>query len=108
MSETKPSELEKTMADAISAAPDLYTVIEENDRVRILMYSGGVGPASPMHSHPDLVAIAITDAHVRFTAEDGESMELNLPAGAAMFDAAKSHSTEVLSGESKVILVELK
>ncbi|MEE8046457.1 MAG: cytoplasmic protein [Dehalococcoidia bacterium] len=96
------------MADAITAAPDLYTVIEENDRVRILMYSGGPGSASEMHEHPDLVAIAITDAHVRFTDESGESMELNLPAGAAMFDSAKSHSTEVLSGESKVILVELK
>ena len=96
------------MADAVAAAPDLYTVIEENDRVRILMYEGGPGPASEMHDHPDLVAIAITDAHVRFTDASGESMELNLPAGAAMFDSAKAHSTEVLSGTSKVILVELK
>jgi hypothetical protein len=96
------------MADAIEAAPDLYTVLEENDRVRILLYVGGPGGPSEMHSHPDLVAVALTDAHVRFIAENGESMDLNLPAGAAMFDEAKSHSTEVLSGESKVILVELK
>jgi hypothetical protein len=96
------------MADAVTAAPDLHTVIEENDRVRILLYVGGPEPASEMHSYPDLVTVAITDAHVRFTAENGESMELNLPAGAAMFDSAKSHSTEILSGESKVILVERK
>ncbi len=35
-------------------------------------------------------------------------MEIELPAGAAMFDSAKSHSTEVIKGESKVVIVELK
>jgi hypothetical protein len=96
------------MADAVTAAPDLYTVIEENDRVRILLYVGGPGPASEMHEHPDLVAVALTDASVRFTNTAGQSMEIEMPAGAAMFDAAGSHSTEVLKGESRIILVELK
>lgn len=96
------------MADAIEAAPDQYTVIEENDRVRNLMYTGGPGTASDMHEHPDLVAIALSDAHVRFTDGDGQSMEIELPAGAAMYNEAGSHKTEVLGGESRVILVELK
>jgi hypothetical protein len=96
------------MADAVTAAPDLYSVIEENDRVRILLYVGGSGSQSVMHEHPDLVAVALTDAHVRFTKPGSETMEIELPAGAAMFDPAGSHSTEVLAGESRVILVELK
>ena len=99
---------ERKIADAVAAAPDLYTVIEENDRVRILVYVGGTGSKSEMHEHPDLVAIALTDAHVRFTLGNGETRELEIPAGAAMFDPAAWHSTEVLSGESRVILVELR
>ena len=72
------------------------------------MYTGASGSKSEMHSHPDLVAIALSDAHVRFTDGDGQSMEIELPAGAAMFNEAGSHSTEVLGGESRVIIVELK
>ena len=96
------------MADAVSAAPDHYKVVEENDRVRILRFEGKKGDKTAMHSHPDLVAIALSDAKVEFGMPNGESMELELPAGAAMFNAAFEHTTTVLSESSSVILIELK
>jgi mannose-6-phosphate isomerase-like protein (cupin superfamily) len=95
--------------DAIQVAPDKYKVIEENDRVRILEYRGGAGAKTEMHSHSDVVAIAVADIKVKFTSPDGQSFEAELKSGQAMFMPAHEHSTENVGGtEAHVILVELK
>ncbi len=96
------------MADAVSAAPDHYKVVEENDRVRILEFKGKKGDTTAMHGHPDLVAVAVSATKVQFGMPNGESMELDLPAGAAMFNPSFEHTAEVLSEDSHVILIELK
>ena len=97
------------MADAVTAAPDHYKVVEENDRVRILEFRGTTGDKTAMHSHPAVVAIALRSAEVRFTLPGGQSMEIELNAGQAMYMDAADHSTEILSSsEAHVILVELK
>ena len=49
-----------------------------------------------MHSHPAIVAVALADAKVRFTLANGQSMELELNAGMAMYQDAADHGTEVL------------
>ncbi len=97
------------MPDAVSAAPDRYRVVEENDRVRILEFHGNPGDATTMHSHPAVVAVAITGAEVRFTLPNGQSVELTLAPGQAMYQDADDHATEVLgSSEAHVVLIELK
>ena len=95
--------------DAVAIAPDHYSVVEENDRVRILEFRGGPGTKTAMHSHPAVVAVALTDAKVRSTHGNGQSMELELKAGMAMYMDDADHATEILgSAESHVILIELK
>ncbi len=96
------------MADAVSVAPDSYKVVFENERVRILEFSGSVGTVTEMHSHPDVVAVGIDSVKVKFTVENGQSMDAEVNAGDAMFMDGHSHSTEVTGGGGKVILVELK
>ena len=97
------------MPDAVTVAPDHYKVVEENDRVRILEFRGGPGDKTAMHSHPAVVAVAITDAKVRSTLPGGQSMELELNSGMAMHMDAADHATEILgSSEAHVILIELK
>ena len=88
------------MADAVSVAGDHYTVLEENDKVRILEFKGKPGDKTEMHSHPAVVAIPLPT---------GDSMEIELGAGHAMYMDAAEHATEVLgTDDSHVILVELK
>lgn len=97
------------MADAVTVAPDHYKVVEENDKVRILEFRGETGDKTEMHSHPAVVAIALSSAEVRFTLAGGQSMEIALSAGQAMYMDAADHATEILgSGAAHVILVELK
>lgn len=84
-------------------------MITENDRVRVLEASAKTGEKTEMHSHPALVAVAITDGMYRFTAPGSEPMEVELKAGQAMYMDAVEHETEFLGpSEGKVVLVELK
>jgi quercetin dioxygenase-like cupin family protein len=65
-------------ADTIAIAPHVYKVITENDRVRVLAASAQTGGKTEMHSHPALVAVAITDGTYRFTSPGAEPMEVEL------------------------------
>src|SRR5258706_6175804 len=68
--------------NATQVAPDVYKVLFENDRVRVLDVNMKPGAKSAMHSHPDYVVHMMGPAKVRFTAADGTSAEAEFPAGA--------------------------
>ena len=95
--------------DAITVAPDQYSVVLENDRVRVLEYRDKPGAKTAMHSHPDLVAIGLSSGKFKFSAPGGQSFEIELGAGQAVFTEAASHSTENIgSTVGHALLVELK
>ena len=95
--------------DVVKIAPNLYKVLLENDRVRVLdsLYKPGDKPA--MHSHPDIVGYLLSDGKAKFTLPDGQNMEIETKAGEAMFMEAQSHSVEnVGTTDVHVVLIELK
>ena len=61
--------------DAVSVAPNLYKVLLENDKVRVLETRYGPGVKSEMHFHPDLVAVALTPAKAILTLAEGRIRE---------------------------------
>ena len=95
--------------DAVSVAPDLYKVLFENERVRVLETRYGPGVKSEMHSHPDLVVVALTPLKARFTLGDGHTVDMELPASESAFVEAQEHTVENTgTSELHVVLVELK
>ena len=95
--------------DAISVAPDLYKVLFENDRVRVLDTRYGPGVKSATHTHPDLVVVAVSSLKATLTLASGQAMEMDLSSGEAVFVDAQEHTVENTSdSELHVILVELK
>lgn len=67
------------------------------------------GPKTALHSHPAVVAVAITDGKYRFGSPAGQSVDAELKAGQAMFFDALEHTTEILgTAEVHALLVELK
>ena len=95
--------------DAVSVAPQHYTVLLENDRVRVLESHMPAGEENQMHSHPAVVAIGLEGGSVQFTIPGGQTMEATLNAGEAMYMDAAEHATKnVGSSDIRVILVELK
>lgn len=95
--------------DAATVAPNVYTVVLENERVRVLEVRGRPGDKTEMHSHPAMVAIGITDGAFKFSFPDGQTAEAELKAGQAMYQDAVEHSTEITgTSEVRALLVELK
>ena len=67
--------------DAVSVAPNLYKVLLENDKVRVLETRYGPGVKSEMHSHPDLVAVALTPSKAILTLADGPTVDVEFQVG---------------------------
>ena len=95
--------------DAVTVAPHAYTVLLENERVRVLESRMKPGEKTEMHSHPAFVAIALKDGKFKFTLPDGQSVDVEMKAGETLYDEASDHTAEnVESTEGHTILVELK
>jgi beta-alanine degradation protein BauB len=79
---------------AAAVAPDVYKVIFENDRVRVLEARMGVGDHTDLHSHPDYLVYALKDGKVKFTGPSGEGGEAEFKAGDVMWREAEEHATD--------------
>ena len=95
--------------DAVKVDPKHYSVISENDQVRILKVHYGPHEKSVMHSHPNAVAVMLTDMKAQFTLPDGKKQDMTAKAGDAMYTPAQVHLPEN-SGDKgmDLILVEMK
>ena len=78
--------------DAVSVAPEVYSVVFENERVRVLDVNADPGSESPMHRHPDSVMYAVSDAHIVVTAPNGEEQHADISAGATFWNPATEHA----------------
>src|SRR6478736_10284321 len=95
--------------DAVKTDPKHYSVVSENDQVRILKVHYGPHEKSVMHSHPATVAVFLTDAKGTFTFPDGKKEDFNVKAGQAQYSAAGKHLPENTSDAGMdVIVTELK
>ena len=95
--------------DAAKVDAKHYTVAFENDQVRVLKAHYGPGEKSVMHSHPNTVAVFLTDAKGRFMFPDGKSQDFNGKAGDVISDTAKVHLPENTGDKAfDVVVVELK
>lgn len=94
--------------DAVKADPKHYTVISENDQVRILKAHYGPGEKSVMHSHPANVAVFLTDASVKFHLPGGKVEAATGKSGEARYSAGVTHMPENTGKAMDVIVIELK
>ena len=95
--------------DAVKVAPHVYKVMLENEQVRVLETRMKPGDKTDMHFHPAVVACSVNGGKYKFTSPDGQSMEVELEAGQALYLDPVEHSTEnVGTTEGLVLLVELK
>ena len=94
--------------DPTTTNPDLYKVVFENDRVRVLEYLDQPGDRTTPHSHPDSVMVTLSDFDRRLRIGD-QQREVSLTAGLATWLPAQTHSGENIGSTSThTIFVELK
>jgi beta-alanine degradation protein BauB len=95
--------------DAVAAAPDIYRVVAEDDRVRVLEIRMPAGAKSAMHYHPRGAAISFGPASLRISFPDGSGVDATFGAQQAFLQPAGPHGGEnVGTTEGHAILVELK
>jgi hypothetical protein len=96
------------MADPVETNPSLYSVLFENERVRVLQYRDNPGDQTSPHSHPDSVMITLSSFRRRLRSEERE-VEDELSAGEARWLDAQEHSgTNIGDSPTHAIFVELK
>jgi quercetin dioxygenase-like cupin family protein len=97
-------DLDPTVVD-----PEHYTAEFENERVRILRIVSGPGEESPMHHHPESVAVFLTDGQVQMTLPDGSAEEMAVPVGSAVYSGAEEHQPKNIADVPlEVVEIELK
>lgn len=95
--------------DLLTVMPDDVKVIVDNDRVRVLDVLHKPGVKEPMHSHPDFVAVYLSDTRVKVTTPDGKTVEKDRKAGTAAWSGPTTHALENIgTGDQHVIVIELK
>ena len=95
-------------ADPVEVAPDIYTNLFENEKVRVLKLEVKPGEQIAEHSHPDHFVYAMTDGKLSITKE-GQTQEVEATKGQVLWLDAETHST-VNTGEAEFqgLVVELK
>ncbi len=95
--------------DPVKVAPKNYSVVFENDQVRVLRAVLGPGEKTPTHDHPATVVVPLTDAVGRFMLADGKTQDQKMVAGTPLWIGAERHAVEnVGKTKTEVIVVELK
>jgi quercetin dioxygenase-like cupin family protein len=95
--------------DPVTISPKMYTVLLDNDQVRVLEFRAKAGEKEPMHSHPAMVVYSFTSNKLRLQTPDGKSEEREAKAGTSIWSDPVTHAYENLGpAEAYVLLIEMK
>ncbi len=94
--------------DPVATNPQLYRVVLENDRVRVLEYRDAPGDRTATHAHPDSVLVTLSSFRRRLRQGERE-VEVELAAHEARWLDAQEHSGANTGGTaSHSFFIELK
>lgn len=97
------------MYDALHAAPNVYKLLMENDRVRVFDARFKPGEKAAMHTHPDHIVYVFNDGKLKLSPSKGKTQEMDLKAGQTIWMDAISHAAENLGkNDAHFLVVELK
>ena len=96
--------------DALTASPENFRLILENDDVRVLEYTLLPGQRDRRHTHPQRVAHVISGGHLRVGFPDGTHRDFDEIAGTSEWSKPSPlHDTQNIGTTPiKILLVEVK
>lgn len=95
--------------DPLKLAPNIYSLLFENERVRVADIHFKPGDKIAMHSHPDHILYILSEGKIKLTYPDGNFKEVEAEPGRVMWSNAESHASEnVGTTEFHAVIVELK
>jgi hypothetical protein len=78
--------------DAVEAPPEVYTLLFENEAVRVIEMNLKAGQTDNQHSHRDETVYFITGSKVKISLPDGNPMEADIPDGHVMWHEEWTHT----------------
>jgi quercetin dioxygenase-like cupin family protein len=98
-----------TYIDPVRTSPANYSVLLENDHVRVLQMSLPANTSDVEHSHPAETVYFLRGGKVRIHLPEGDSAEVDLPDGHVMWHEPWTHRVENRgASEIRAIIVESK
>ena len=95
--------------DPAKTDSDKYSVVLENERVRVFEYKDKPGDRTTMHQHPDFVLYAVSPFKRKLTFPDGKVVIRDFKAGEVIYMKAQKHIGENIGEtDTHVMIVELK
>jgi len=95
--------------DPVPIYPANYTVMIENDRVRVMDFRLRKGDREDFHSHPAHVLYVLEPFRISFRFPDGRAGTREVKAGEVLYSDAVTHSpTNIGDTDAHGILIELK
>jgi quercetin dioxygenase-like cupin family protein len=82
--------------DPSKVEPKHYKLDFENEHVQVVSVHYGPHEKSVMHEHPGGVVVSLTEAHLRFTDENGKTREVYSKAGEVRWYPPFKHRVENL------------
>jgi quercetin dioxygenase-like cupin family protein len=86
--------------DPTKVEPRHYKLDFENEHVQVVTVHYGPHEKSALHEHPGGVVVSLTEAHLRFTDENGKVREVYSKAGEARWYPPFKHRVENLGDTS--------
>jgi quercetin dioxygenase-like cupin family protein len=82
--------------DPVKVEPSHYSLNFENERVQVVSVNYGPHEKSALHDHPGGVVVVLTEAHLRFTDENGKVREVYAKPGEVRWYPPFKHRVENL------------
>lgn len=95
--------------DPVDVNPGKYTVLYENDRVRLLEYRDEQGDVSVPHEHPDHLVYSLSDWEREFYPANGTTVKALSKVGDTFWAPAGKHSAKNIgTTPTHALIFELK
>lgn len=95
--------------DPVKAHPEMFKVLLENDRVRVIDDLVPAGAKVSMHSHPEYVVYPLSSYRMKFIFPDGTSRIVDIQQGTARYVPGMVHAEENIgTTDAHALLVEIK
>ena len=96
--------------DAVAVSPDIYTVLFENDEIRVMELTYEPGERDSMHSHPRYTIVAKEGGTLRIHTESSDPVDVVIQVDQPLLlDPVKAHWGENVGDTTvRVIAVEFK
>lgn len=100
--------MNKKEMDPMVTASNVYKLLNENDKVRVLEVVFKPGDIAKMHHHPDHIVYALKGGRMSLTSQ-GKSQEMTIKSGSVSFHDEQDHEGKNIGDATiDLLVVELK